>query len=65
MPRPPLPEPTTPRLFLVPDAMMAEVEDERRVEPGPAVPSAAEMVRRLLREALDARHAARRAAGGA
>ncbi len=37
-------------------AMWAEIEAERRAAPG-EVPSKMEMVRRLLREALDARAA--------
>lgn len=55
MPRPSLPEPVIRKAVGLTAAMWAEVDAQRRAEPH-RIPSQNEMVRRLLREALDARN---------
>ncbi len=47
-------EPLKRKSLILPEAMWAEIDAARRATPG-GLPSEMEMVRRLLREALDAR----------
>ena len=47
-----------------PVALMREIDHERRYAVEEEIPSRAEMIRRLCREALDARYAARQAGAG-
>lgn len=54
MARPPYPEPTTRKTLALPEALWGELDIERRLAPG-RMPSETEMVRTLLREAIDAR----------
>jgi hypothetical protein len=60
MGRPPIPNATRKSLTLT-DDLWAEVNEERKRGTG-AVPTEMELIRALLREALDARYAARNAA---
>lgn len=52
----PAAEAQTRKSIVLADAMWAEIDEARRATPG-KMPSEMEMVRRLLREALDARAA--------
>lgn len=47
-----------------PVALMREIDHERRYAVEEQLPSRAEMIRRLCREALDARHTARQGKAG-
>ena len=62
--RPPLTEPTTRKSMTLPDSIWAAIDDMRRSWPG-AVPSEVDVVRTLLREAIDARAKAKAPPPGA
>lgn len=55
--RPPHTEPTTRKSMTLPDSIWDAINDVRKSTPG-RVPAEAEVIRVLLREALDARRAA-------
>lgn len=56
MARPPPDEPSTRKNIALPDALWAAISEQRKAVVGP-IPPEAEMVRILLREALQARQA--------
>jgi hypothetical protein len=59
MGRPPIPEETARKSLTLAIALWAELNEERKRSEG-AVPSETDLIRALLREALDARSAARK-----